>query len=92
MTTTYTTITSKGQITLPVEVRRALNLRAGQKLAVRVEGDHVVIDPPHDVAALRGRIRAEAERRGTWDRVPHAGDGWTARARDVATEAADAKR
>ncbi|MBK8446757.1 MAG: AbrB/MazE/SpoVT family DNA-binding domain-containing protein [Micropruina sp.] len=82
MTTSYTTITAKGQITLPAEARRALGLRVGQKVAVRVEGDHLVIDPPHDVGSLRERLQAEAHEQGTWGTIPVAGDGWEARAHD----------
>lgn len=80
MTISYTSITAKGQITLPVEARRALGLTAGQKVAVRVVGDHLVVDVPPDLATLRARIRDEAESQGTWGRVPHAGDGWAVQA------------
>ena len=76
MTIAYTTITSKGQITLPAEARRALGLRPGQKVAVRLEGDHLVIDPPHDLESIRGLLRTEAENAGTWGTVPQAGEGW----------------
>lgn len=86
MSSSYTTITAKGQITLPVEVRRALGLRAGQKVRVRVDGDHLVVDPPGDIAAVRDRIRAEAESQGTWGVVAHAGDGWAVRAEDFRAE------
>ncbi len=92
MSVVYTTITSKGQITLPAEARRSLGLRAGQKVAVRVEGDHLVIEPPHDVEALRGRLRAEAQERGTWNAVPRAGDGWNARADEHRAEEGRAER
>lgn len=86
MSTAYTTITAKGQITLPAEARRALGLRAGQRVGVRVDGDHLVIDRPGDIAAVRARIRAEAESRGTWGAVPRAGDGWAVRAEDLRAE------
>lgn len=86
MTVAYTTITSKGQITLPAEARRALGLRPGQKVAVRLEGDHLVVDPPHDLESIRTRIRAEAEAAGTWGVIPHSGDGWAARAEDYRAE------
>lgn len=76
--TTFATITSRGQITLPAEVRCALGLRPGQRVSVRVEGDHLVVDVPQDVATIRQRIREEAEARGTWGKVPQADDGWTA--------------
>ncbi len=78
----YATITSKGQITLPAAARRALGLHEGQKVSIRVEGDTLVIDRPHDLDELRARIRREAEERGTWGRVPVSGDGWDARAED----------
>ncbi len=80
MTIAYTTITSKGQITLPVAARRQLNLRAGQRVAVRVEGDHLVIDPPSSIDDVRAMLRTEAERQGTWGTIPHSGDGWAAQA------------
>lgn len=74
----YATITSKGQITLPVEARRALGLRQGQKVEVRIEGTSLVIDAPLDIRELRKRARAEAEAAGTWGSVPTQGDGWAA--------------
>lgn len=76
MTGTYATITSKGQITLPAEARRALGLRKGQKVEVRVEGNSLIIEAPHDIDSLRQRARAEAEANGTWGTVPTAEDGW----------------
>jgi AbrB family looped-hinge helix DNA binding protein len=74
----YTTITSKGQITVPVAARRALGLHEGQKLAIRVEGASLVIDTPPDIRELRRRTRAEAEAKGTWGTVPTPADGWAA--------------
>ncbi len=80
MSVSYTTITSKGQITLPAEARRALGLRPGQKVAVHVEGDHLVIDAPRDIAQVRAHLQQEAQRQGTWRLQPVSGDGWTAQA------------
>lgn len=77
---TYTTITSKGQITIPVEARRALGLQPGQKVSVRVEGERLVIDPPRSIDAVRERIRAE--RTSDSSVIPLSGDGWAARAED----------
>lgn len=82
----YTTITHKGQITLPADVRRQLGLRSGQKVAVRVEGERIVIDAPQSLATVRARIRAEAEAQGTWGDAPHAGDGWAERVLDFDAE------
>ena len=43
-------LTSKGQITVPKEVRKALNLKPSEKVIVVVEGDQAVIKP------LKGNI------------------------------------
>jgi AbrB family looped-hinge helix DNA binding protein len=43
-------LTSKGQMTIPKEVRKALNLKPSEKVIIVVEGDQAVIKP------LRGNI------------------------------------
>jgi len=45
-----------GALNLPVEVRRRLGIRPGDRLVVEVEDDHVVIRkvPASDVEALAG--------------------------------------
>jgi AbrB family looped-hinge helix DNA binding protein len=40
-----TTMTSKGQVTIPKEVRLKLGLRQGTQIAFVVEGDHAVLRP-----------------------------------------------
>lgn len=82
MTTLYATITSKGQITLPVAVRRTLDLKPGQKLSVRVENNSVVLDAPSALESVRTRLQEEAKKSGTWGHVPKAGEGWTSKAED----------
>jgi antitoxin PrlF len=58
------TITSKGQATIPVEIRRHLKLKAGDRLEFLVEPDGRVILVPAtvDVADLKGFL-APAPRR-----------------------------
>lgn len=43
-------LTSKGQMTIPKEVRKALNLKPSEKVIIVVEGNQAVIKP------LRGNI------------------------------------
>lgn len=43
-------LTSKGQMTVPKEVRKALNLKPSEKVVIVVEGDHAIIKP------LKGNI------------------------------------
>ncbi len=54
-----TTLTSKGQVTIPKEVRDELNLRAGDKVAFRVlENGTVVVEPETiDLLGLEGILR-----------------------------------
>ena len=38
-------LTSKGQMTIPKEVRRALNLRPSEKVIIVVEGNRAILQP-----------------------------------------------
>jgi len=38
-------LTTKGQMTIPKEVRKALNLKPSEKIIIVVEGDQAVIKP-----------------------------------------------
>jgi len=51
-----TTVSSKGQLVLPAEVRRQLRIAKGERLSVEVRGDSVVLRP------LTGRRRYKAAR------------------------------
>jgi len=47
------TITSKGQVTIPQEIRRRLGIRAGSRVEILVVEDHVemrVVAPPAKVS------------------------------------------
>ena len=51
------TLTSKGQITLPVAVRAALGLSAGHQVDFVARGDSFILVPVlSDVTALKGRF------------------------------------
>ena len=51
------TLTSKGQITLPVSVRNALGLEAGAKVDFVAEGDGFKVVPVRNkVSSLKGRF------------------------------------
>jgi AbrB family looped-hinge helix DNA binding protein len=39
------TITSKGQVTVPVEIRRALGLKSQDKVVFRIVDDRVIVEP-----------------------------------------------
>ena len=57
-------LTSKGQMTIPKEVRKALNLKPSEKVIIVVEGDQAIIKPLRgNLLDIGGSIRiAEKER------------------------------
>ena len=63
-------VTSKGQVTIPKEVRDALELREGDELHFRVERSRAVIAKTPDFLGLAGSVPVPASKRGTaWDEV-----------------------
>jgi antitoxin PrlF len=57
------TLTSKGWVTLPLAVRTALGLAAGQKIDFLPEGDSFrVVAADTDVALLRGRFAGRVKK------------------------------
>ena len=67
------TVTTKGQITLPREVRRALRLDAGDKVDfVEVEDGFKLVALRKDVRELKGRFAGRVERPATIEEMEDA--------------------
>ena len=49
-----TTVSSKGQITLPAEARRSIGIKASDRVVVDVRADHIVVRPVKDFFELDG--------------------------------------
>lgn len=65
-------ISSKGQVTLPKELRDALELRVGDRVTLRVEGSHALLSKTPHFLDLAGAVPVPAGKRGTpWDEVLH---------------------
>lgn len=62
-------ITTKGQITLPVSIRRELNLKDGDKVAfIEKDGNYIIINPVSlAIDKARKDFEGEAERLGLKD-------------------------
>ena len=59
-------ITTKGQITLPIAIRRELNLKDGDKVAfIEKDGNYILINPISlAIDKARKEFKGEAERLG----------------------------
>jgi AbrB family looped-hinge helix DNA binding protein len=63
-------VTSKGQITVPKSVRKALGIETGDEVVFRVEGDRAVLARTEHLLELAGSIQVPAAKRNVaWDEV-----------------------
>lgn len=55
-------VSSKGQITLPRQIRRKLHIHAVDQMAVYLEGEHVILRPlTQNLLDLRGAVKVDGE-------------------------------
>jgi len=55
----HSTVTSKGQTTIPGKIRKALRIKPGDKLEYMVEGDHATIRVHPGTRSLRGVLASK---------------------------------
>ena len=58
----HSTMTSKGQTTIPGEIREALGIKAGDRLEYEVQGDHVSVRVHPGTKALKGALASDKGR------------------------------
>jgi antitoxin PrlF len=61
---THSTITSKGQTTLPAPIRRALHLKPGDRISYELQGDAVVIRPQPGAMSVFGALKPPTGKAG----------------------------
>ena len=81
MDVTYSTITEKGQVTLPAQLRRKLGFMPGLRVAMRQDGDTIIVGPAQSIAGLREQAKAEMRAAGTWGTPVSADQGWAVAAK-----------
>jgi len=57
MERSFVTVSSKGQMVIPAAIREELGITPGTRIAVRIEGGRVIIDPETVASKLR-KIKA----------------------------------
>lgn len=60
MIDSFTTVSSKGQVVIPAELREKLGIKTGTRIAVRAEKDHLIILEPINeryIRRLRGSLK-----------------------------------
>jgi AbrB family looped-hinge helix DNA binding protein len=66
-------VTSKGQVTIPKQVREALGIVEGDRVLFRVEGGRATLARTRDLLDLAGTVSVPAAKRGArWDEVRRA--------------------
>lgn len=67
---TYSTLTSKGQTTIPLEVRKALHLKPRQRIIYELKGRSVVLKPQTEtILDAFGSVEISVDAPGDWKKI-----------------------
>ncbi len=69
---THSTITSKGQTTIPGKIRKALRIKPGDRLEYVVEGDHATIRVHLGTRSLKGVLASKKGKRMSFAQIREA--------------------
>ena len=68
----HSTVTSKGQTTIPEKIRRALRIKPGDKLEYVVEGDRATIRVHPGIRSLKGALASNKGKRMSFAEIREA--------------------
>jgi AbrB family looped-hinge helix DNA binding protein len=68
----HSTVTSKGQTTIPGEIRDALKIKPGDRLEYAVEGDHATIRVHPGAQSLKGALASRKGRGMSFNEIRRA--------------------
>jgi antitoxin PrlF len=65
----HSTVTRKGQTTIPGEIRRALEIKPGDRLEYVVEGDHATIRVHPGTRSLKGALASKKGKKMSFEEI-----------------------
>jgi antitoxin PrlF len=68
----HSTVTRKGQTTIPGQIRKALQIKPGDKLRYVVEGDHATIRVHPGTRSLEGALASKKGRKMSFGEIREA--------------------
>ena len=68
----HSTVTSKGQTTIPQRIRKALRIKPGDKLEYQVEGDRATIRVHSGIRSLKGALASNKGKRMSFSEIREA--------------------
>ena len=68
----HSTVTSKGQTTIPEKIRRALQIKPGDRLEYQVEGDRATIRVHPGIRSLKGALAGKKGKRMSFAEIREA--------------------
>lgn len=68
----HSTLTSKGQTTIPEKVRKALRIKPGDRLQYELEGDGAIIRVHPGIRSLKGVLASKKGRRMSFAEIREA--------------------
>lgn len=68
----HSTVTSKGQTTIPGEIRKALRIKPGDRLQYAVEGDEVTIRVHPGTRSLKGALASKKGKKMSFGEIREA--------------------
>lgn len=54
------TVTTKGQVTIPAEIRTRFHIQPNDRVDFYVDGEHIVITPVRTLKQLRGAVASDS--------------------------------
>lgn len=71
----HSTVTSKGQTTIPAKIRKALRIKPSDRLQYELAEDYAIMRVHHGAAALKGVLASKKGKVMAFARIPEVASG-----------------